>query len=75
MVFRRLPVVEADEQIAGPNEVGVTLGCEDVGTWVFVFEVLVNRDERVWGARAGGTAVAVPPCAVLIGSVQAPASS
>jgi hypothetical protein len=61
VVVPRLAVVQADQPVAGADDVRVTLGREPVRVRVFALEVRSDDDERLGCARRGGTAAAVPP--------------
>jgi hypothetical protein len=51
VVVEHLSAVQPDEQIAGADDVGVTLGGQRSGTRVLVLEVIVDTDQRFDGRR------------------------
>jgi hypothetical protein len=51
VVVEHLPAVQPDEQIAGTDDVGVTLGGQRGGTRVLVLEVIIDTDQRFDGRR------------------------
>ena len=47
VVIPCLSIVQADQLVTGANEVGVALSGKPIGPRVFVFEVVVDDDERL----------------------------